>query len=330
MAGKRRYTLIASVAVLSALVAMGVMNSGAIAARFVAAPEAPAPVQQASAPATEATPGALPGVPRDPEATLALGSAPLKAPAITQSDSLPAAQTTTQPVLSAFGLPCTPSLTASPAPGGMIALEVTAPCQPERFLTVTQGDLAYSDMTSVTGGYTATIPALSPLAALEIRFEDGSRLATEVRVEEAALYDRVILQWDGEAGLAIHALEFGAQYGEKGHVSSATPRDPSFAARALGGFITEVGARDLNHTQRAEIYSFPSGLMGRSGLVRLSVEAEVTQANCGTALAARSTQLRGGTAEPTVQIELAMPDCSAVGDYLVLKNLLRDLKIARN
>ncbi|SLN25036.1 hypothetical protein PSA7680_01079 [Pseudoruegeria aquimaris] len=328
MASQRRYSLIASATVLTALLAMGVMQSDAIASRFVTA-SAPQGATPAHQPVETAHGGAL-SVPRDPEASVVFGAAPLRAPALPEGSAEPDARRTAQPVLSAFGLPCTPRLAAAPAPGGMVAVQLSAPCEPERFFTLTQGDLAFTDMTSVTGDFAVTLPALSQDVALDVRFEDGSRLSTALRVEDAALFDHVILQWQGEAGLSIHALEFGARYGEKGHVSAASPRDPSFAARALGGFITELGARDLNHTRRAEIYSFPSGLMGRSGLVRLSVEAEVTPANCGQDLAARSTQIRAGAAEPSVEIALAMPDCSAVGDYLVLKNLLRDLKIARN
>jgi hypothetical protein len=31
-----------------------------------------------------------------------------------------------------------------------------------------------------------------------------------------------------------------------------------------------------------------------------------------------------------VSLTLAIPDCDAIGEYLVLKNLLRDLKVASN
>jgi hypothetical protein len=55
----------------------------------------------------------------------------------------------------------------------------------------------------------------------------------------------------------------------------------------------------------------------------------VSEANCGRELEAQT--IATGDAGLKVQdIVLAMPDCEAVGEFLVLKNLFNDLKIAQN
>ena len=78
----------------------------------------------------------------------------------------------------------------------------------------------------------------------------------------------------------------------------------------------------------AQVYTFPSAMAEESGNVELSVEIEVTNSNCGLEIEAQALQVKAG-AQPKVQtLDLTMPDCDAVGDFLVLKNLVDDLKVA--
>jgi hypothetical protein len=76
----------------------------------------------------------------------------------------------------------------------------------------------------------------------------------------------------------------------------------------------------------AEVYTFPTGTTSLDGSIALSVEAEITDANCGRAIAAQSIRI-DPLSEPTA-IDLNMPECSAVGEFLVLKNMFKDLTLA--
>lgn len=62
----------------------------------------------------------------------------------------------------------------------------------------------------------------------------------------------------------------------------------------------------------------------------LSIEAEVTAGNCGQDISAQAIELRRDGTLRTRELSLAVPDCDGVGDFLVLNNLLDDLKIAAN
>ena len=129
--------------------------------------------------------------------------------------------------------------------------------------------------------------------------------------------------------MQIHALEYGAGYGDEGHVWAGAPRDMAAAAQGKGGFVTRHGRGGMDTALMAEVYTFPAGLMDREGDVELSVEAEVTQNNCDRDVEAQTIQISAG-GKPLVQdLVLAMPGCDATGDFLVLKNLVNDLKIAR-
>jgi hypothetical protein len=68
----------------------------------------------------------------------------------------------------------------------------------------------------------------------------------------------------------------------------------------------------------------------RDGTVHVSVEAEVTAFNCATDVSGQTIQRQGDGSMRPVSVTVAMPDCDAIGEFLVLKNLLRDLKIASN
>ena len=58
-------------------------------------------------------------------------------------------------------------------------------------------------------------------------FADGETSTAGATVPDAAEISRAVLQWKGETGLQIHALEFGADYGGLGHVWYGAPGDPA-------------------------------------------------------------------------------------------------------
>jgi hypothetical protein len=64
--------------------------------------------------------------------------------------------------------------------------------------------------------------------------------------------------------------------------------------------------------------------------VRVSIEAEVTAENCASDVTGQIMQKPQSGEASIVSLSLAIPDCDAVGEYLVLKNLLRDLKVVSN
>ena len=57
------------------------------------------------------------------------------------------------------------------------------------------------------------------------------------------------------------------------------------------------------------------------------MEAAVTATTCGRELLGQTLQTAAGTVKVS-DMSLAMPDCDAVGDYLVLKNIVPDMTIA--
>lgn len=242
----------------------------------------------------------------------------------------PAAAITNAPRRNEFGLTCGPILSASMKDAAMVSLILTAPCRGDEELVVYHGDLSFSGRLNPLGTYTVDVPAFVAEADFRVVFDDGTEAFAMADVPMADMTDRVALVSSGQSGLQIHALEFGATYNEKGHVWSGAARDAETATLEGGGYLVRLGDETTATAMIAEVYTFPDFAKKRDGVVRLSVEAEVTSYNCGKEVEGHTIE-RGRDGEVTqVAMTVAIPDCTAIGEYLVLKNLLRDLKIASN
>jgi hypothetical protein len=241
----------------------------------------------------------------------------------TMTDMLPVAPP--EPVASAPV--CDSSLIAVLGAAAMVDLTLTAPCSPDAAVVIHHQGMMFTLVTDSAGKSQVSVPALAEVSVFVAALDDGSGAAASIMVSELANFDRAVLQWQGVGGMGLHALEFGASYADEGHVWAGAARD---ATTAAGGFMTRLGDDAADNPMIAEIYTFPIGAASRDGTVDLSVEAEVTSANCGRDVSAQSIQIMPGS-EPTVMdLTMTMPDCAAVGEYLVLNNMLQDLTLAAN
>jgi hypothetical protein len=225
---------------------------------------------------------------------------------------------------------CKITASARPIAAAVVDLVMSAPCLPNERATVHHNGMIFTQTTSDKGMLEIEVPALSEQAVFIIAFSNGEGAVAQTEVPELADYDRVALQWKGETGLQIHAREFGAAYGSDGDVWIGAPRDKIAAVTGRGGFIARNGDQHAAEPLMAEVYTFPRLASEREGEVHLSVEAEVVDANCGLEIEAQSLQILGAKQIKTKNLTLAVPDCDAKGSFLVLNNLLQDLKVARN
>ncbi len=214
--------------------------------------------------------------------------------------------------------------------GAVVQVSVAAPCLPNERAVVHHNGMMFTTTTDDAGLMSALVPALSENAVFLIEFSNGDGTVATATVPSLVFYDRVVLQWMGDTGFELHAREYGADYGSDGHVWSGAAREVSAAALGNGGFMTRLGETDTFAPRIAEVYTFPSGTASRSGDVALSVEAEVTATNCGQDIEAQSLEVQSDGTLHTQYLTLAVPGCDSIGDFLVLNNLVDDLKIAAN
>ena len=205
----------------------------------------------------------------------------------------------------------------------MVAFSVDAPCRAHERLTVHHSGMSFTASLDSTGQYASLVPALARTAVFIAETASGAGAVAVAEVDGIESMERVVVQWSGNSGFEVHAREFGAAYGSAGHVWHGA------AGGSGAGWIDRFGDESHLAARVAEVYSLPSRLPGQSGTVSLTAEAEVTTSNCGRDIFAQALQLRGGRLSSR-DLVLAMPDCDAQGSFLVLNNLVEDLKIAAN
>lgn len=205
-----------------------------------------------------------------------------------------------------------PTLSLSAAPDAFVAVEIDAPCAANSPFTLNQGAIGFTGQTDAAGKWQGAVPALGPEARIEAVFPDGLRTTAALSVPGAAALNRVALSWDADPAIGLHVFEAGATVAQTGHVSATAPR---VAGTTLGGYLTVLGDEEAPAPRFAQIYSAPAGLAE----IALEFVAPVNEATCGTDLEAVSQRSLGGRGEDPVAIRVAMPDCDAIGDAVVMR-----------
>lgn len=225
------------------------------------------------------------------------------------------------------GLSCEITMTAEPADMAHVDVSLSAPCLPYERVTLHHSGMMVTQTTDSDGTLQVSLPALTEQAVVIAAFTNGDGAVAQTTVADMSDYDRVVLQWKGKSGFEMHAREFGAEYGAAGHVWHGAPGDLSAARDGHGGYIVRLGDEAAPDPLMADIYTYPASASAHGGTVDLSVEAEVTLYNCGLAVEAQSLEVKEGAIR-TQDLTLAVSGCDTIGSFLVLNNLVQDLKVA--
>ena len=226
------------------------------------------------------------------------------------------------------GFACAVDMNAVPNAGAMMTVTLNAPCHGSERVTLHHNGLMFTDLMQPDGTLEVDVPALAEDALVIASFLDGAGAVAHATVTSVPFYERVVLQWRGDAGLQLHAREFDAQYFSDGHIWQGAASDPKQAATGEGGFLTRLGSADAPEALLAEVYTFPTGMTDTYGTVALTVEAEIIASNCEKVVEAQTLELRSGRELMSKELTIDVPGCDAVGDFLMLKNIVEDLTIA--
>ena len=216
---------------------------------------------------------------------------------------------------------CTATLHLSVAPGALLGVTLVAPCAPNARVVLRHEGLAITVMTTATGALFTALPALATLAVVEAKLPGGAVVSATAEVPEAANFRRFGVQFQGDDVFQLNAYENGAAFGELGHIFGMNRN----VARADGSFLQMLGDRDAAMPLMAQIYTYPVG----NAAVMIAIEAPVTAKTCGHEMIGETLLSSAGRVVLT-DLTLAMPDCSAIGDFLVLNNLVPDVTLASN
>ncbi len=206
----------------------------------------------------------------------------------------------------------------------MIEVALLAPCHPNERIVLRHGPMAITAKTTADGSAFLKIPALDTAGEVSLRFADATEIKGAVSVPEMADLRRFAVQWLDRDTFGVNAFEAGAGYNDPGHISAANPGNLPLTGQIGGGYLMILGDTQATPPMLAEVYTYPKDAVMP---VEISIEAVVTTETCGRELLGEVIISDGGS--PTVSdLVLAMPDCSAFGDILVLKNPVPDLTLA--
>ncbi|WP_421702207.1 hypothetical protein [Aliiroseovarius sp.] len=300
-------------------------------------------------------------VPNEPASEVLASDAPLpaptveQAPEVTRADVVPILAQPPQPILP-FADPDTPEpvieaalqsdpvetdtpeptatpdcetgFTATSAPAAMVTLALESPCHAGQVVEILHEGLRINERLDDGGLTRIDLPALSEDAVFTANFTDGSQAETEIFMPTLADYERIALVWKGITGMGLHALEGGATYDEPGHMHANQMGSADRATTGEGGFMTVVGSVPGGWT--ADIYTYPVALINAGRSPDVSVEAEILAEACDAPTRATLLRISPRDGLGSSELSFGAPGCDAVGEFLVLKNLPQDLKIASN
>jgi hypothetical protein len=223
---------------------------------------------------------------------------------------------------------CVPTMDAAARSVASVTLSVSAPCHVSSAFTIHHQGMMFTAMTNDTGEAEITVPALAEVAVMIAAFENGDGAVATTTVPDFADYDRAVLQWQGDSSVMLSAYEGDAEFGDESHIYASNPGDVSRIETGTGGYLVRLGVKTIDSALMAEIYTFPTGMMASDFEVMLVAEAEITTGNCGQELNAQSLQFSPTGQTSALDLNMIMPDCNAVGDFLILQNMFEDLTIA--
>lgn len=208
--------------------------------------------------------------------------------------------------------PCQPNLGLTPAPDGMVALRLQAPCNPGERVVIRHAGLSFTALSSPSGVVALSFPALRTDALVAVYLEDSQFLMGQTTVPDADDFTRVALIWEPPAELEMRVTD-----GEKVLVGgSGLFESGAEQVFALGS--AEVAAPVLSR-----VYSVPGHDLGEA---RISAELRITPASCGRTIRLATLLSNRGTVLEKEQL-VPVPLCGTSGDILVLKNLAPALKL---
>lgn len=272
---------------------------------------APAPAAIAAAPAPAEKDTLLAAL---PDAGIPEAAAPKETLAALTEPVLPEP---VAPVQTPAAKDCAVSLALTASPQAMISVAVTAPCRAGERIVLRHAGLAVAESIPESGVLELDLPALNTEGEVSVLFADATMSRDAVPVPDAASLHRFAVQWMADDAFQLHALEKGADYGQPGHVWAETPVSMD------GGYLMALGNPALDLPMMAEVYTWPAGGISAD----ISVEAVVTELSCGRELLGETLQSKDGSVTVT-DLTLAMPECDALGDILVLKNPGQDVTLA--
>ena len=224
---------------------------------------------------------------------------------------------------------CALDIRATPIYGARVKLKLSAPCHPNVVVTIKHGGLRFKERLDADGAFELKIPAFAEFSRFDIELADGTTSTVGAYIAGLSALERVGIAWMGENDTFLHALQNGAKAGDAGHIWRLN--SGSFAKSRMngGGYLITLGDPAIEGAELAQVYTLPLRKQKRAQIVELQIETLRGDTACGVDMDLRMAHHRANNGASQSGLLLTLPACGAGDTSLVLKNVIKDMKVAR-
>lgn len=177
--------------------------------------------------------------------------------------------------------PCgDPTITVLPLPGGRSQFSITDACRARQTVTFNYAGVPFQQVLDAAGRLDFILDCFAGDGTpVQIAFQDGSVFSRNAVARDMKRVSKISVLWSAEVNLDLHAFEYAAALGKRGHVWAGAPSSPDLArqngrAEERGqGFMSHVSS-GLNGESKLEVYTFWHHRRQPRGVVRLALDYE--------------------------------------------------------
>lgn len=224
---------------------------------------------------------------------------------------------------------CDLDIRATPIFGARVQLKLTAPCHPNVIATIKHGGLQFKEVLDESGVLAIKVPAFEEYSRFDIELADGTKTTVGAYVAGMTSLERVGISWNGTNDTFLHAYQAAAKAGSDGHIWRLNTRSFAKARMSGGGYMTLLGNPDVKGAMLAQVYTLPATKRTAGQMVSLEIETLRGESACGENMHLKIALHRAKSGAAQSGLALVLPKCGAANSSLVLKNILKDMKVAR-
>lgn len=183
----------------------------------------------------------------------------------------------TAPAIKAGAVACgEPEIATEPLAGGRMKLTVKADCRPGQEVRLAYGGATLRYKLDSAGSLSTVLDCFAGASSpVELQVGDSARKSVPVTALDLDRVTKVAVVWQAPVNLDLHAFEYAALPGGKGHVWAGSPGSAAVAKdandkRGHGFLSTADGGQSLG--DKVEVYTFFHDDTQTSGAVTLALD----------------------------------------------------------
>lgn len=220
---------------------------------------------------------------------------PARSPGGKLTDPLPASAVPAPATAAGCG---TAQIATASVPGGRMRIDIDSGCRAGESVLVTYGGVKFERALDKAGRLSFTLDLFQGREPeIAVQFKDGARNPVAAKTDDLDKVSKLAVMWQAPVNLDLHAFEYTARLGAKGHVwagqpGSAETAQTQAAADARGrGFLSSQSDAS-SPGDKVEVYTFWHVPGQDGGAVTLAVDYETRGATpkaetCGNGKLAR-------------------------------------------